>query len=318
MNTKNKIIAILMAGIVAMAIGIPAMVSAHESGDVNTSAMVPGVGPTTVWQEVKPDVDGIYTKTNVQIEPVQNGTKEVEKCILVHHPNGLGSVADIEVHINNSDDSIIYDTEYLSDLAVVDYPANCWDVLLIQDPTLHAAAKDNSSLYTMYNGTWLMGPCVPHGMYHIQCRAYDGTTWSAWEVDTFEILSMMGIDLDLTTITFGPVAPGMSGEVLGDDTFGVGLLLTVKSTNNAQIDVKAKVKTTMDDGGTPLNTIPDANVECKVDTTAYQALGTEQTYDVNLGCGATENVDLKLTVDSGQPAGSYSGALTFTAIAATP
>lgn len=304
----------LMAGIVAMAAGIPAMVSANTSGDVDTSATVTGVAPTTVWQSVDPDADA-NPGNGIQIEPTQNADTTVVKCILVHHPNGVVTVNDIAVHINTSTD-VILDTETLSDLTVVPRgspdPA-CWAALNAQNPALYTTANASSAAYTMYTGTWVMGPCVPAGTgYKIQCRVYDGTTWSDWRVDTFDILSMMGIDLDLSAVGFGAVAPGGSQEVPGDDTFG-GTLLTVKSTNNAAIDVKAKVKTTMTSGA---NTISDANIECKVDAAAYQALGTEQTYDVNLGCDSTENVDLKLSVNPGQPAGNYNGALTFTAIAA--
>ena len=313
MNMKNKIVAILMASIVAMAIVAP-MAFAGETDNVSTSAMVTGVAPTTVWQSVDPDADA-DPANGIQIEPVQDANKNVKKCILVHHPNGAVTVKDIEVHINTSAD-VILDTETLSNLTAVPSatpdPA-CWAALNAQNSALYTTAKANPVAYTMYTGTWVMGPCVPAGDgYKIQCRAYNGTTWSDWRVDTFEILSMMGIDLDLDAVSFESVAPGTSKEVTGDDAFG-GTLLTVKSTNNAAIDVQAEVKTPMTDG---TNTISDANIGCRVNVTAYKALDSAQTYDVNLGCGDTEKVDLKLTVDPGQPAGNYNGALTFTAVVA--
>ena len=307
-----------MASVVVMAVGIPAMVSADTSGDVDTSATVTGVAPTTVWQSVDPDANA-DPSDGIQIEPTQNADTNVAKCILVNHPNGVATVSDIEVHINTSAD-VILDTETLTDLTAVPSatpdPA-CWAALNAQNPTLYTTAKADSAAYTMYNGTWVMGPCVAAGTgYKIQCRAYNGTTWSDWRVDTFDINSMMGIDLDLTVVGFGPVAPGSSSEVTGDDMFG-GALLTVKSTNNAAIDVQAEVKTTMTDG---THTISDANIGCRVDAkptaTAYSPLSSAQTYDVIIDSAATENVDLNLTVDSGQQAGNDKGALTFTAIAA--
>lgn len=77
MNTKNKIIAILMASIVAMAVGVPMAI-----GSVTTSASVGDVGPT-------------YTcSATVSTAPGPNSDGQVDFELVVTDLNGAGDISD--------------------------------------------------------------------------------------------------------------------------------------------------------------------------------------------------------------------------------
>ncbi len=119
------------------------------------------------------------------------------------------------------------------------------------------------------------------------------------------------MSLDSGTIAFGPVNPGENSTVSGDTNMTTTGSPTVQNVGNVEIDVNI-TGTNMTSGG---NTITKDCMDAQVNTLGYSDLGVARCFDANIAAGALnlENVDFRLNVQYGIPAGSYTGSVTLTA-----
>jgi hypothetical protein len=173
-------------------------------------------------------------------------------------------------------------------------------------PTVSLTLDSQTATTKTFTGSDTIPYCTPEATY---TASFKNSTSVEVDTDTFNVGSTVGLSLDLSAIAYGAVSPGNSAEVLGDDIFG-GTVLTVKSTGNTAIDVNVSA-TAMTSGS---DSIANSNIDCRIDAVGYNALGSIQTYDLNLECDSTENVDLKLNVPTGQASGTYTGSVTFTLV----
>ena len=294
-----KIIAILMAGIVAMAIGVPAMVSA-DTDVVTIDATVGNEKPYVCCKWEEPD-STLADPGNITVMPNQNADKTVTIVACVCDPNGNVAIQSVNATVTGPGGSPVYNVVLTSNSTV-----DCSACTCTPAPDIDCVG---------YSGTFDMDPCDPAGMYTVSVTAYDGELYSDPLENTFEYLGMMGIDLDLASVTFPSIAPGSTGTVVGDDTWDETTGgLTVHSTNNAPIDIQVTAPggLTGPDG----YVIPEGNMNCTID--AVGPLWLAACFDMNLECCHYENVNLSLHVPAGAPPGAYTGTVTFTAVASCP
>ena len=323
-----------MAGIVAMAVGVPAMVSGQE--DVTLDANVGNADPVVEWkwEWQNPDHD-VSTTDPIELMPDQ----AMYKCVLVSDANGNSDVVEIIWHFNETGtdgtpataDDVIIHTETLSgaDLTLVPKPTDplnptdpCWVELKAQDVNLYDAATTGAQkdCYCMYEGTWANVPMELQpglNIYHVQVQAEDAAgAKSPWLVNYVTILEKMQLDVDVAAVAFGAVENFVHKVVAGDNVWG-GLDATIKNTGNVPIDVQVACSAGLTDGGAPANIIPEADLDAEVGAVGEQYLSA--CFDVNLASLTTTNLDLSIDIgqSTGQPVppGAYSGTATVTALA---
>ena len=316
MNTKNKIVAMLMASIVAMAMAVPMAFGGID--EVQIGADVQNVVPVTEWQALfDTDKAVTYGPASPEAQPplapnLWPNTNDITKCVLVHDDNGVPAAIDtVEVHINNSA-AVIIDTEYLTDIEdKITQPIGCWEKLEAENIALYNEAIANCETYQMYYGHWDMDPCIPAGInYDMQCRALDmNGVWSGWNHLYFNITSIIGLELDKGAVSFGAIAPGGARvNVTGDNVWGVPDL-TIRSLGNDPIDIEVNATDLTNlTTGTP---IANNNVGCKIDASVWKQLN--QTFNVGIECSVNESVGLSLYVPVATKKGDYSGTVKFTA-----
>jgi hypothetical protein len=163
-----------------------------------------------------------------------------------------------------------------------------------------------------YSGTVNLHCCDPAGTWCVTVIATDEKDLSSDPVkNTFELMSLKALDIDFTSLAFGTINPGSSGEVKGDDTFSDGDgKPTVKNMGNDPIDVEMLQADLVGTAGT----IPGSNMEGNVsDVEGYQSLNPVHLFGTNIECEDTDYIDFKLNIPLGTKPGSYSGTLTITA-----
>ena len=98
---KKIIMAILMAGIVAMAVGVPI-----AFGDAATEARVAGIPPVVETITISPDDDADTPGVQINPNPVSGGDKTVTITALVYCENGVDGVDTVTATIDPDIDGV--------------------------------------------------------------------------------------------------------------------------------------------------------------------------------------------------------------------
>ena len=320
-----------MAGIVAMAIGVPAMVSAS---DVDIGADVGNADPVVEWKWEWQDPDEDLPATDpIELMPDQ----AMYKCVLVSDANGNDDIVEIIWHFNETGtdeipataDDVIIHTEKLSwgDFTLVTETTDkCWTELQSQNPTLYATAVGNPC-YSMYKGTWTNVPMELQpgvNIYHVQVQAIDAQgAESPWLINYVTILEKMQLDVDVGAVDFGAVENFVYDVITGDAIWDPAdpTNPTIRNTGNVPIDVEvacAAGLTCTTPATCDGTAIPEGDLDAKVGAEAEAYLSA--CFNVNLASLTNTNLDLSIDIghDGGQPVppGAYSGTATVTALTA--
>jgi hypothetical protein len=245
----------------------------------------PTGGPTVDSITITPDDDG--TTSGVQINPYPGGAKTVTVSAVVSDPNGFGDISSVNITDINPD------------------PAD-------GDPSPVTLVFQSGSVNTAtYNGTFVMQFYDAPTEYTVTVTAKDKNGSSGTDSSTFNYTSCTAMSLDSGTIAFGSINPGENNTVTGDTNMTTTGSPTVRNTGNVEIDVNI-TGSDMASGG---DTITKDQMDAQVDSLGYSDLGVPRCFDANMTAGASslENVDFRLNVPYGIPAGSYNGSVTLTA-----
>jgi len=240
--------------------------------------------PTVDSITITPDDDG---SPGVQIDPNPGGLKTVTVTAVVSDPDGYADISTVTISDINPD------------------PAQ-------GDPSpVGLSYQSGSGNTATYTGTFEMQFYDEPTDYTVTVTAEDTGGLSDDDSAVFSYTSCNAINLDAGTITFGPVNPGDSKTVSGDEDMGTVDSPTVQNTGNVEIDVSI-TGTDMTSGS---DSITKDNIEARVATLDYLNLGDVQCFDVNMAAGESslENVDFILNVPYATPAGDYAGSVTLTA-----
>lgn len=280
MNTKEKIAAMLMASIVAMAVGMP---------------MVMGDTPST--EATVNEVASTYdcSATNISPQPNSitdtNGTVNFE--LVINDNNGADTIPDTgwtaEVNFGTGD------TTGAVPLSV-------------------SSVNDTAEKFT---GTETVPADTAADNYTVTFKNSSDVTVCTKVVTVTE---KIGYSIDFSKVAYGgSLDPGATSEVIGNttmETTGVAppVKPTIKNNANVVMDVQMSIA---DAGGNP-EKLFENNTETRVNSSLpadYKTLdNATTTFDVDIAIDATANIDAKLSVPFGTKTGSYTGTLTVTGV----
>jgi len=264
-----------------------------------TPSAVAGVGSEAVVDNVAPYVcekweacpDAVNTRVSSFVPNLGN-TRTVAIVACVCDGNGNDDITSVTATVDGPDSTHYDVANFNPDNTVTCTEMNC-----------------NYGLpCTGYSGTVDMGDCDPSGAYTVVVTVTDTGSEIGTKTNEFEYLSIVGLDLDFTTVSFGDISPGSTSSVTGDAIFG-GDAPTIRNLGNDDMDVTVSIEQVS--GPEPLF---EGNTKAKLDVVELSILATTPavtTFDINLGCGLTTNADFELSVPVGTLPGSYVATITF-------
>ena len=279
MNTK--IIAILMASIVAMAMAVPMAIGDNDPV-AGTGAEVNNLAPYVCekWETPNPVMPDQYPNTT---------SVTIKACVC--DPNGAGDIDNVTATVYDPD-SVLYDTVTLNRNASgdSDCTADC----------PYAASLP----CVLYEGTLVMGACDPAGNYAVKVKAFDGYLYSTEVENTLVYQSfkaMVAGDVD-----FGSLNPGDTTTNTSTVTvYGNANLSFTDVSTNGYDDPDPNDGIVWSDLSGP-QAIPDDQI-----TTTWNPATCIAGCDPSTGPNSA-NVPFTLVVPVPQAAGGYTGTITFT------
>lgn len=263
--------------------------------EVTVNATVAVAAPEVVCKCEGPDDDPV--KPGTQVEPnLWPDTKTVMKCAIVCDPNSIGDIKYVNA-TTYYPNTTIKETQTMHVANESEKAACCCDTTGLPNETCQ-----------VYAGYITMEACDPAGNYTVTVTATDNSGATGELSNTFEYLSIIGLDLDLNAVGFGTIVPGETKVVPGDGVWGAPNL-TVHSIGNDPVDIEVSATDMTSDG----NTITKDNIGCEIDALGSQWLNAPKTFSINLECCSYENVNLSLHVPEGTAQGAYTGKVTFVA-----
>ena len=242
-------------------------------------------GPTVDSITITPDDDG--STSGVQVDPNPGGAKTVTVTVVVSDPNGYGDINSVNITDINPD------------------PAH-------GDPSpVTLMFQSGNGNTATYNGTFDMQFYDQPVEYTVMVTAKDTNGSSDTDSSTFNYTSYIAMSLDSGTIAFGSIDPGENNTVAGDKNMTTTGSPTLRNIGNVVIDVNI-TGSNMTSGS---NTITKDHMDAQVGILGYSNLRVARCFDANMAAGLSslENVDFRLNVPYGIPAGSYNGSVTLTA-----
>ena len=274
MSAKNKIIAILVAGMVAMALVIPMAMS----DTATTSASVNNVAPSVTEVTVTP--------SSVTLNPCPNTTL-------------------IKVEASVSDDNGADDINTVNITALNDSYGN--DASGNINETLPVLMTYNSSS-GKYEATLNLTCTTPNGSYTVEVTATDSGELTGTNTGTFTVGITCALEIDFSSVNFGAIDPGSSSNVTGDDIFSTGDgKPTIKNTGNVYIDVKQSIT---DNASNP-ETLFSGNTSSTVERSTKILTTTAVSFGISIAPGNATAADYELSVPTGTMHGDYTGELTI-------
>ena len=272
MSAKDKIIAILVAGMMAMALGIPMAMS----DTATTSASVNNVAPTVTEVTVTP--------SSVTLNPCPDTTP-------------------IKVEASVSDDNGADDISKVEITALKDGNGNDASGNLTE--TLPVSMTYNSSS-GKYEATLHLKCTTPNGSYTVEVTATDSSGLTGTNTGTFTVGITCALAIDFSSVDFGAINPGSSSTVTGDDNMSTPDAPTIKNIGNVNMDVKMNIT----DTSGPEALFPN-NTNSTVKTVTKTLTTTAVSFGVTITPGEATAATYELSVPAGTMHGDYAGELTI-------
>ncbi len=271
-SVPRKIMALLLAGIVAMAIGIPMAMS----DTATTSASVNNVAPKVTEVTVTPG--------SVTLNPCPD-TTPIKVEASVSDDNGADDISKVEITA-------------LEDSNGNDASGNITETLPVSMTYNSSSGK--------YEATLHLKCTTPDGSYTVEVTATDKGPLTGTNTSTFTVGITCALEIDFSSINFGAINPGGSSTVAGDDDMGTPDAPTIKNIGNGNMDVKMNIT----DTSGPEALFPN-NTNGTVKTVTKTLTTTLQSFGITIAPGNTTAADYELSVPAGTMHGSYAGTLTI-------
>jgi len=274
MGAKNKIIAILVAGMVAMALGMPMAMS----DTATTSASVNNVAPEVTEVTVTP--------SSVTLNPCPDATPiKVEAS--VSDDNGADDISKVEITALNDS-----------------YGNNASGNINEALPVLMTYNSSSGK----YEATLHLKCTTPDGSYTVEVTATDKGGLTGTNTGTFTVGITCALAIDFSSVDFGAIDPGSSSTVTGDDIFSAGDgKPTIKNIGNVNIDVKQSIT---DNASNP-ETLFSGNTSSTVKGVTKTLTTTAVSFEISIAPGNATAADYELSVPAGTMHGNYAGTLTI-------
>ena len=285
MNTKSKIIAILMASV--MAISIVAMAMPAMGKDVPSEATVGNDAPYVCCKTEEPD--DYPAIPGIQINPDPNGPKTITILACVCDPNGNDDIQSVAATVTGPGG--FNKNVALNPSASVDCSlCNCTPA-----PSVPCVG---------YNGTFTMDPCDKNGNYTVAVTATDkGGKFDILE-NLYEYMSIISLELTFVEVNYGDVAVDV-------DTYVTPGQIHNKGNDNMTVTISA---TNMDrQNPPPVAAIPATKLDAKIaGQELWDLSGAGQTFAHIFQCCVPANVTFSIHPPQGTPQGIYKGTVTIT------
>jgi len=273
MSARGKIIAILVAGMVAMALGIPMAMSDNATMSATVNNVAPKVTEVTV------------TPSSVTLNPCPDATPiKVEAS--VSDNNGADDISKVEITA-------------LRDSNGNNASGNINEAL----PVLMTYNSSSGK----YEATLNLKCTTPNGSYTVEVTATDKGGLTDTNTGTFTVGITCALDIDFSSVDFGAINPGSSSNVTGDDDFSTGDMPTIKNIGNVNIDVKQSIT---DNASNP-ETLFSGNTSSTVKGVTKTLTTSLQSFGISIAPGEATAADYKLSVPAGTMHGNYAGELTI-------
>jgi len=274
MSAKDKIIAILVAGMVAMALGIPMAMSDNAT----TSATVNNVAPEVTEVTVTP--------SSVTLNPCPD-TTPIKVEASVSDDNGADDISKVEITA-------------LKDSNGNDASGNITETLPVPMTYNSSSGKYEATLHLICT--------TPNGSYTVEVTATDKGGLTGTNTGTFTVGVTCALAIDFSSVDFGAINPGNSSTVAGDNNFSAGDgKPTIKNIGNVNIDVKQSIT---DNASNP-EILFSGNTSSTVKGSTKTLTTTAVSFEISIAPGNATAADYELSVPAGTMHGNYAGTLTI-------
>ena len=271
-SVPRKIIAILIAGMVAMAIAVPTAMS----DTATTSATVNNVAPVVSSVTVTPG--------SVDLNPCPD-TTPIKVEASVSDDNGADDISKVEITA-------------LKDSNGNDASGNITETLPVSMTYNSSSGK--------YEATLHLNCTTPDGSYTVEVTATDKGGLTGTNTGTFTVGITCALAIDFSSVNFGAINPGGSSTVAGDDDMGTPDAPTIKNIGNVNMDVKMNIT----DTSGPEALFPN-NTNGTVKTVTKTLTTTAVSFGISIAPVEATAADYGLSVPAGTMHGSYAGTLTI-------
>jgi len=273
MSARGKIIAILMAGMVAMALGIPMAMS----DTATTSASVNNVAPTVTEVTVTP--------SSVTLNPCPN-TTPIKVEASVSDDNGADDISKVEITALNDS-----------------YGNNASGNI---NETLPVPMTYNSSS-GKYEAILYLNCTTPNGSYIVEVTATDKGELTGTNTGTFTVGITCALAIDFSSVDFGAINPGSSSTVTGDDNMSTPDAPTIKNIGNVNIDVEQSIT---DNASNP-EILFSGNTSSTIKGSTKTLNTTAVPFKITIAPEEATAATYELSVPVGTMHGNYAGELTI-------
>ena len=274
MSARGKIIAILVAEMVAMAIAVPMAMS----DTATTSATVNNVAPEVTEVTVTP--------SSVTLNPCPD-TTPIKVEASVSDDNGAGDISKVEITA-------------LKDSNGNDASGNITETLPVSMTYNSSSGKYEATLHLICT--------TPSGSYTVEVTATDSGGLTGTNTGTFTVEITCALDIDFSSVNFGAIDPGSSSNVTGDDIFSTGDgKPTIKNIGNANIDVKQSIT----DAASNPEILFSGNTSSTVKESTKTLTTSLQSFGISIAPGEATAATYELSVPAGTMHGDYTGELTI-------
>ena len=271
-SASRKIIAILMAGMVAMAIAVPTAMSDTATTSASVNNVAPVVSSVTV------------TPSSVTLNPCPD-TTPIKVEASVSDDNGADDIATVKITALTSGGS--------------DASGNITETLPVSMTYNTSTGK--------YEATLHLKCTTPNGSYTVKVTATDKGSLTGTNTGTFTVGITCALEIDFSSVNFGAINPGSSSTVTGDDNFSTGDKPTIKNIGNVNIDVEQSIT---DDAGNP-ETLFSGNTSSTVKGSTKTLTTTAVSFGISITPEEATAATYGLSVPAGTMHGSYAGTLTI-------
>ena len=273
-SVPRKIIAILIASMVAMAIAVPTAMSDTATTSANVNNVAPVVSSVTV------------TPGSVDLSPCPD-TTPIKVVASVSDDNGAGDISKVEITA-------------LKDSNGNDASGNITETLPVSMTYNSSSGK--------YEATLHLKCTTPNGSYTVEVTATDKGGLTGTNTGTFTVGITCALAIDFSSVDFGAINPGSSSTVAGDNNFSAGDgKPTIKNIGNVNIDVKQSIT---DNASNP-EILFSGNTSSTVKGSTKTLNTTAVSFGVTITPGEATAADYKLSVPAGTMHGNYAGELTI-------
>ena len=273
MSAKGKIIAILMAGMVAMALGIPMAMS----DTATTSATVNNVAPKVTEVTVTP--------SSVTLNPCPN-TTPIKVEASVSDDNGADDISKVEITA-------------LKDSNGNDASGNLTETLPVSMTYNSSSGKYEATLHLICT--------TPNGSYTVEVTATDKGGLTGTNRGTFTVGITCALAIDFSSVDFGSINPGSSSTVTGDDNMSTPDAPTIKNIGNVNIDVEQSIT---DNASNP-EILFSGNTSSTVKGSTKTLNTTAVPFKITIAPEEATAATYELSVPVGTMHGNYAGTLTI-------